>query len=1677
MKRLLVFVAAFLGVASAYLKSYEVTPTLPNWSGWAQGDLQHGVGQVFTANFDSICEVSLFTGTLSSGANYRLDVYDVETNELVAYQYNKAPTGDHTWLRFTSITPDGKFVRGKEYLLKVTRPNDSINYYYNGTDPYQYGNMVNPGGLGSVDLCARIYGKARVGGEFAVQSNVAWKNNPIQEPWYDTMPFTGPDTWDACIRRESELGVKYDKIGYGFWPIVQRSGPSQFVWGWLDTLMTSFVNHGVRPIMSFRGTPLWASCAYESCYYYGPWVGRPERGAIPRGLYEEIRSGDSINPDNYYAKYIYEFVRRYGPKGTAFNGSQSGTFWQQNQPGADNYQPVLLFEGFPEVPSGGLDRCWVPESAGGYWRLDQHKHYHPWTHVESLVDPVYRETLASYIHSTLDTLAARKSSLASVYARLVIVVDSAVKMACASPDVDTIRPMSVAYISNDDDRYYTMHDWLTRLESHGADEFFDVASLWGYAGVDYPRDHVATLQQLRSDLDGAAYAPRPCVFTEYGTSWPNPWSQVKRAYHVTEAYSLTQSANVTPPGYPALAGAWFTFTEQFMTGHHWSIIDDSAHDWQSWEPAYAYQQWSELTRGASFEGRLSALGGDPGETLWVHVFQYRDSLGKRFWIAWEPLDWRPEYGTRTLMAPSRSDTQSVCGVNISEFSSSSLESAEPTGWFAKEFDTFPVIVREGENFSRPDVVVDSVKMMPSPLAIGHPATAHVYFRNAGSDTTPLSGPTSQDYTWFVLRHDGDSVAEVSYHSPLAPNHSDSITISVASVPAIWHGTGLFDATANYGQKYVELNGMDDNDGYSRNRVTNLAQVDSPAVACGSHHNEPLVPLGLRTFSIERDTTSQTPCDSARVVQYFFGVDTVVHAADTSEWFCLNPSSTTFDTTWQFLYGPGKYRLFVQAKDSWTESELIPDSAHTYVYFDTTGPTGSILLNHGSRFTTSTSCTLSLAASDSISGVAQTRLMNVPKINLVQNGSFTAAEGAWSYSGAGSGYDTILGLAKLATGGATSVRQFIPAESISAYAGDSCVLQASVMALMHGGNALGNVAVWHYFCRTDTSLHDTSWTLIDSATFQDSLAFWGQSPYGGNNLTRRFLLSVPSAESGWVWRGGMVRVQAVGVNGATGTVYADQVALNGFQPDTGYAWWGPYDTLAQWSIGSGAGIKVVRAAFLDSAGNENSATICDTIILDPTPPVVHITLPSLGQFVNGTVEITGWAYDSIEVSADTWFQRRTLAFRHVDSTNWRPVSPDSISYVPAYALWQYGNPAVHLGYWNTTPIPNGQYYLKLTASDSAGNLSSCSTWVMVFHGGGGNFISGPDGGGTGMGEGSLFVGSSNGTVLHLSDDLDSLDCFQVSDSGSQAYVTAVLEVADDSLLVLDAANKRIHKLRRNGQGRRRLVSNLSQPVDLKRDANGNFYLADRGLHRIGKFRPNGTLVFVRGGLGADSLHFNSPEGIAVKDGLVYVADGGNNRIAVWDTSGNFKTTITGDFANPTSVMVTDSGAIYLTDGNDGKLKGITPLGGNIVAIGTEDSSKLRGLVLSENKHSLFSIAAQPNRVYKLRIQSDDSVPEGVQSGGRLNLPKTLSLAQPFPNPARTRLNIAYALPRATRVSVRLYDVAGKLVNILASGDKKPGYYTLTWSRQDAKGRSCACGVYFCTLSAENQRFSRKVILTE
>jgi hypothetical protein len=1624
------------GVALPYVVGYHVDPVKAMWSGWALGDVNHGVSQSITFNFDSLCYVELFAGTKGNGGAYTAQVLEDGDPVMQSVGYQDF---DCRWVKFDQWTDTVAFTKGKQLTIKFTRGGgDSLQYYYSGNDPYKYGAMPNDIDPNPYDLCMRVYGLLR-----PTDSSYFGVDDCNFVPWY------GPDSTNRTRLRDAAADSARDAgIGsmmvYAVWPKLLGDNDTTLSWSEFDAHLWEVETAHACPVVNIQQVAKYASSRQA-------WIYRPDgEGSLsyhlewdtsvfcaPKNLFAPIE-----DDTNYWARYIEELV-------THDESEQWRRPWEH---------PCSFVHTW-EIWNEPNDTCTYSlrylSGTTGWWRR-----------------PNLQYT-SGYGGLT---------GLCELYTRMAYVAASVIRDQ-PGHEHDTILIGSTHQVFAEDDTVLAMGKKFVRecyeiAEDEYGGAFWDGISFHPYQGgygfrpgfFEESAESLRTVARQRGDDDVQVWC------TEVGILYSG---LTDTAYYQSDAMQYLPQLYTTALASQALPGArydrcqWFFYSSINMwwpipygliglwtlANRNDTIWPQSSY-WEKFSSYYTYQGLVSQLAERRVEQRI--LAGDSAADTLFRLYQFEEPDGRKKWVGWAVDTIGRGSESCEVRIPVRTDEVAVQGgQNVN---------ADADGWLRRTLHPSSQCLSEVGIPTRPDLVVESLTVSPDVPHVHSWMDVRAYVKNVGR-TTPES---------TLVRFFCNDSQFASYWIPeeIDSGQTAQAVLVFYDVPQWMHGQSLFRAEVNPGQEFVEKNGMDDNAGYARRYISYGPGGDLIGELYGSRTNEPLPLLRLESHSYEADTLGSVPCESARLVQWAYGNDTVVHGGDTTAWFSVN-EAVSLDTSWLYLSGQGKYQMFLQVKDSWSMSDLIPDTSHPFVVFDTTGATGSIVINSGARFATSSTCTLRLAAQDSGSGVAEMRFMNVPKVNLVTNGSFTATAGSWSYAGSGSGYDTSLGMAKLATGGATCVRQFIPAESISAYAGDSCVLQASVMALMHGGNALGDISYWHYYVRTDTSLHDTSWTLVDSATFQDSLAFWGQSPGGGNSLTRRFLLTTPTAESGWVWRGGMVRVQAVGINGAVGTVWADNIALNGFQPDTGYAWWRDYDTLASWNIGSGAGQHIVRALYLDSAGNEKATPAADTIILDPTAPVVHITLPSLGQMVNGTVEITGWAYDPVEVSGDTWFSARRLYYRHVDSTNWRPVLPDSCSHVPAYPdSQQILGPAVDLGYWNTLSVQNGQYYLKLVADDSAGNLSSCSTWVMVFHGGGGgNFCAGPPGSGTGMGEGSLFVGSSSGYVLHLSDDLDSLDCFQVTDSGSQAKVTALLEVGNDSLLVLDAANKRVHKLHRSGQHRRRLVSNLSQPMDLKRDANGNFWLVDKGWHRIGKFRSNGTLVFVRGGLGSDSLHFHSPEGIAVKGNLVYVADGGNNRIAVWDTSGNFKTTITGDFENPTSVMVTDSGAIYLTDGIDGNLKGITPLGGNIATIVSPDSDKLRGLVASDNGHWLFTLAPQANKVYKLQIVSDENLPGGVQSSGGVLLPKTLSFAQPFPNPARTRLNIAYALPRATRVSVRLYDAAGKLVNTLASGDKKPGYYSLTWNRQDAKGRSCACGVYFCTLSADDQLFSRKVVLTE
>jgi subtilisin-like proprotein convertase family protein len=104
-----------------------------------------------------------------------------------------------------------------------------------------------------------------------------------------------------------------------------------------------------------------------------------------------------------------------------------------------------------------------------------------------------------------------------------------------------------------------------------------------------------------------------------------------------------------------------------------------------------------------------------------------------------------------------------------------------------------------------------------------------------------------------------------------------------------------------------------------------------------------------------------------------------------------------------------------------------------------------------------------------------------------------------------------------------------------------------------------------------------------------------------------------------------------------------------------------------------------------------------------------------------------------------------------------------------------------------------------------------------------------------------------------------------------------------------------------------------------------------------------------------------------------------------------------------------------------------------------------------------------------------VSTGVDEGELGEVPRECVLVGASPNPFNPVTKVEYGLPSAGRVSVRVYNVAGKLVRVLEDGEQEAGYHAAVWDGRDERGESVASGVYFARMEAEGFEASTKMVL--
>jgi hypothetical protein len=80
---------------------------------------------------------------------------------------------------------------------------------------------------------------------------------------------------------------------------------------------------------------------------------------------------------------------------------------------------------------------------------------------------------------------------------------------------------------------------------------------------------------------------------------------------------------------------------------------------------------------------------------------------------------------------------------------------------------------------------------------------------------------------------------------------------------------------------------------------------------------------------------------------------------------------------------------------------------------------------------------------------------------------------------------------------------------------------------------------------------------------------------------------------------------------------------------------------------------------------------------------------------------------------------------------------------------------------------------------------------------------------------------------------------------------------------------------------------------------------------------------------------------------------------------------------------------------------------------------------------------------------------------------------YPTPFSGETNINYTVPKREKVSIKIYDQAGRLARTILDGVMPIGSYTARWDCRDEKGKRLPSGAYFCVVNTNGSSTTKVV----
>jgi len=209
-------------------------------------------------------------------------------------------------------------------------------------------------------------------------------------------------------------------------------------------------------------------------------------------------------------------------------------------------------------------------------------------------------------------------------------------------------------------------------------------------------------------------------------------------------------------------------------------------------------------------------------------------------------------------------------------------------------------------------------------------------------------------------------------------------------------------------------------------------------------------------------------------------------------------------------------------------------------------------------------------------------------------------------------------------------------------------------------------------------------------------------------------------------------------------------------------------------------------------------------------------------------------------------------------------------------------------------------------------------------------------------------------------------------------------------------------------------------------------------------------------------------------IYYYNDATNHRFIVeYFRVGHFPTGL-----NPeTFEIILYDPAYYPTPTDDGEIlvQYLTELQlAGVSTMGIENYSQTVGIEYCYNS-DYDSLAVPITDSFAIRYTTTQPTP-GIEEYNKLvNVPVKTMMSMVYPNPFARELRVSYQLASSSRVSLAVYDVAGRAVCGLVDGVSEPGHYVVSWDGCDNRGRRVPAGVYFVRFNADDYQNVQKTVL--